>query len=364
MHRRTLFYALGLLLALGGAASAQTAATQDRPETRAFTMTLFGGNFLGVTTETVTRETLSRYNLSGEPRGVGVTSVAADSPAAKAGLQKGDVILRFDGEPVTSVQKLQRLIQEAAPEHAVRLTVSRNGAEQELTATLARRDEFPRVEGFTLRPGEGWQALDPEAFKKFGDEWRLRGDEWRRNGEEMRKRMEEMRRQLDKLPRMDLLPDGAGELRLALGARRRIGVTTTTLTDQLADYFGVAGRAGVLVTSVSADGPAAKAGLKAGDVITEVDGAQVKDAGDLVRALNRKDDGDVTMSVTRDRKARTVTVTPEKTKATTLFGPDMLGAPPIAFARPRLDVRIPRIVVPRVRVMPRATTLRARPVLL
>src|SRR5205085_847339 len=195
MTRQPLFFSLCLLLALTGAAYSQQATTPraDQPEARTFAYAFGDGNYLGVTTENVTKETMSRYGLAGEPRGVAVLSVAKDSPAAKAGLQKGDVLLRFDGEEVSSVAKLQRLIIEAAPEHAARLTISRNGAQQELTATLARRDEFPRLRGFALRDGEAFK-LDSDEWKKFGEEWQQRGEDWQNH-------MDELRQQLEKLPK-------------------------------------------------------------------------------------------------------------------------------------------------------------------
>ena len=121
MSRVSLCFFVCLLLAAASVASAQTiVTTPERQEDRTFTMTIMGGNFLGVTTESVTKETMGRYNLSGEPRGLAVLSVAENSPAAKAGVKPGDVILRLDGEEVSSVAKLQRLINEAAPEHAAR----------------------------------------------------------------------------------------------------------------------------------------------------------------------------------------------------------------------------------------------------
>src|SRR5205085_1007126 len=129
-------------------------------------------------------ETMSRYGLAGEPRGVAVLSVAKDSPAARAGLQKGDVLLRFDGEAVTSVAKLQRLIHEAAPEQAVRLTISRNGAEQEVTVTLGQRAMTDG--GFELRPFEGFQ---------------LNGDEWQKHNERWQKQMDELRKRFDAMPK-------------------------------------------------------------------------------------------------------------------------------------------------------------------
>jgi hypothetical protein len=74
MTRATLFCAVVLLVVATGRAHAQViATTPDQGEGRAVAMTLFGGgNFLGVTTESVTKETQGRYNLSGEARGVAV----------------------------------------------------------------------------------------------------------------------------------------------------------------------------------------------------------------------------------------------------------------------------------------------------
>jgi len=85
-------------------------------------------------------------------------------------------------------------------------------------------------------------------------------------------------------------------------------VRAQELTPELAKYFGVSD--GVLVSGVDADTPAAKAGLKAGDVITAIDGKVVKSPGELVAQLAGKQ-GEVTMSVTRDKTALTLKATLE-----------------------------------------------------
>jgi serine protease Do len=90
-----------------------------------------------------------------------------------------------------------------------------------------------------------------------------------------------------------------------LGVGRRLGLSVETLDDQLAQYFGV--KEGVLVKSVEADSAAQKAGIKAGDVITAVNGRQVYEASDLTRALDRMDNTDeFTIEVMRDKKAQSV----------------------------------------------------------
>ena len=123
---------------------------------QAFTWTFDrGGSYLGVETSDVTKENLSKLGLR-EVRGVAVEKVMDGSPAQTAGLQSGDVILKFNGEDVTSVRKLTRLISEVAPDHQARITVSRGGSERELNVTLGNRP-MPKFEGGVfgqLAPGQ------------------------------------------------------------------------------------------------------------------------------------------------------------------------------------------------------------------
>ena len=121
---------------------AQTPSAPVAPPSPAILSILGGGNYLGVVADDVDKEDTQRLSLR-EQRGVIVKTVRENSPAAKAGLQKDDVILRFDGETVTSMRKLTRLIEESAPEQKVRLTILRNGQERDIEAMLtARRAEF------------------------------------------------------------------------------------------------------------------------------------------------------------------------------------------------------------------------------
>ena len=85
----------------------------------------------------------------------------------------------------------------------------------------------------------------------------------------------------------------------------RLGITIEDLDTQLADYFGV--KEGVLVKSVAEGSVGGKAGLKAGDVITSVNGRHIYSASDLTRALDRTEtNGEVTLEVMRDRKTQTL----------------------------------------------------------
>jgi membrane-associated protease RseP (regulator of RpoE activity) len=88
----------------------------------------------------------------------------------------------------------------------------------------------------------------------------------------------------------------------------RLGVGIQTLGPQLGEYFGLGDRTGVLVTTVQDDSPAAKAGLKAGDVIVAVDGEDVEDPGDVSRAIREAEAGPLAIRILREREERTVTV--------------------------------------------------------
>lgn len=294
------------------------------PFGQSFSLFLDGGSFLGVYAEDINRENMGRYGLR-EARGAGITSVVKDSPAEKAGLRKDDVILRFDNETVTSVRKLNRLVSEVAPDQTVRLGISRGGSEQEVAVTIGKRENqftgWRDLQGQILTPEGKWKLEKPEG------KWKLEGPEG--------------------------LGPGKDIFTYAFGNYRRIGVSTTTLTKQLAEYFGVTD--GVLVTSVTEDGPAAKAGIKAGDVITSVDGEKVDSAGDLSRALNKNKEGDVTLTVVRDKSQRSIRVTP-KEGTSTLIRPGTVSkggrrviVPRIEIpAIPEIDISIPAIELPNI----------------
>lgn len=313
--------------------AAMTVQLPPAPETpMAYAFNMAGGSYLGIATANVTSENASRLGLS-EPRGVVIEKVVEDTPAARAGLQKDDVILKFEGEDVTSVQKLTRLINEVAPDQKAKLRISRAGREQDVTVTVGKR-----AGTFS------WNG-------RVEDLGKLNTELGVINGEDLGK----LREQMGKM-RIEGLAGGQNGV-WAFGGGRRVGISTIGLTKQLADYFGVSGGKGVLITNVNPDSPAAKSGLKAGDVITEVDSAAIDDTGDVSRAINKKTDGDVTFTVIRDRGQRMFTVTPEK-GATGFNFPEGGLIHPSVMVQPRVRVEgvtpvpgiTPRVMVPGIRI--------------
>ena len=363
MNLKNAFYFIVSLLLTGGIALAQQAAPPavappppdvaiDAPSN--FSFFIGGGSFLGVNVEDISKENMARYGMR-EVRGVGITQVLKDSPAEKAGLKKDDVILRFENDSVTSVRKLTRLISEVAPDQTVRLGISRGGGEQEVAVTIAKRNDsintFNHIQGL-----EGFKDLEGlkgklEGLKEFRGVMPPGAQVWRWEGEGPEK-------------------DG---MFYAFGGGRRIGVSTTQLTKQLADYFGVADGKGVLITSVGDDSPAAKAGLRAGDVITAIDGEKVEGAGDVSRAINKKKDGDVSLTIIRNKNQKTINVTPKDDpmptpgaapqgrRVITIPRVELGSIAPINIQIPRIDLPVVpevNVVVPRTIRTPRVRVVR------
>jgi serine protease Do len=224
-------------------------------------LTLEGpGSSIGVTVRETTAEDVKAAKLPG-PEGVVVESVRTGSPAEKAGFRAGDIVVEFDRERVRSVRHFTRVVRETPPRRTVSAVVVRGASRQTL-------EVVPEVTGdFTteLQDGLRFRLRDGRELRSFN--FNLNPDQFLRRG----------------------------------FARPTLGVTVTPLTTQLADYFGV--KEGALVSSVETGSPAAEAGIRAGDVITAVNGRSVTTAADVSNALQQAGvETGVDISVTRDKK--------------------------------------------------------------
>lgn len=152
-----------------------------------------------------------------------------------------------------SARALTRMLRETPPGRTVRLGVRRDGALRSIDATLEERGRAPRA-----RAVPGFEApdilLEPPA------------------------------------PRGRALLEGP-----------RLGIEAEALGGQLAEYFGVGERGGVLVKEVRPGSPAQRAGLKAGDVIVRAGGTAVADVDDLREALRGAERDRIALTVVRDR---------------------------------------------------------------
>jgi len=229
-----------------------------------------GGSFLGIGVAEIDAERAKALNLR-EERGVEVKSVEPESPAAKAGLKEGDVVLEYNGQRVEGTEQFIRLVRETPPGRQAKLLIWRGGATQTIVATLAKRKP-----GFAFAGPEGFEFHMPE------------------------------------MPPMPPMPPVAPDIPRVYTSMRssRLGIETESLNTQLAAYFGV--KEGVLVRSVTKGSAAEKAGIKAGDVIVKVDGETVtspREISSILRSARSKKT--LAISIYRDRKPMTVTVTIE-----------------------------------------------------
>lgn len=254
MRKTLLLMSAGALLLT----SALVVQTQTRPvQSREVERT----GFLGVYIDEVTAEKAKELNLPGE-YGVIISRVEPESPAAKAGLKENDVIIEYNGIRVEGTLQLNRLVRETPPGRTVTLRIIREGKRQDVKATIGSRESV-------------WRSLP----------FRIEGPDFSLTLPEIR------------LPRVEL----------RVSSYSRLGVSVQSLTRQLGEYFGVADGRGVLITSVAPGSPAERAGLKAGDVITAVDGKEITSPYTLTRELSRRE-GTVTLTIIRNKQQQTVTV--------------------------------------------------------
>ena len=200
--------------------------------------------------------------------GVVIEDVEADGPAQKAGFKAGDVVVEFDGDRVRSTLQFIRLVQETPSGRSVGAVVTRDG--QRVTLSVQ-----PRTAGSS----------------KF---WDGSSDSL------MALRVPKPRPSI--AFKSDVFPPKVEEL---LGGAGQLGIAVEELSPQLSEYFGV--KEGVLVTTVRENSNAGKAGVKAGDVITSLNGGTVASAADLRRRAQRMEGGDeFTLAIVRDRKPMTL----------------------------------------------------------
>ena len=197
--------------------------------------------WLGVRVQAVTPEIAAGFRLD-EAEGALVSSVAPDSPAAEAGLESGDVILSWDGQNVTRLKDLPRLVAFTPAGKTVAVEVWRDGARQSLTVVTGKAPENPQLAAHS---------------------------------------------------------DGDDRARLA-----GTGLTVATVTPQRRAEFGLADEVeGVVILRVERGSLAAREGLRRGDVIRSLASDPVATADEARRGIEKaKSEGGevVTLLVSRD----------------------------------------------------------------
>jgi serine protease Do len=194
--------------------------------------------WMGVVIQTVDDNMAEALGI-GKARGVVISEIAKGGPAEKADLKQGDVILKFDGKPVTNTVELRNLVVEAAPGTDVGVTILRE-----------RKQKTVRVKLGEL-PGEEIAAAE-EPKEKVESE---------------------------------------------------IGLEVQTLTSAMGDQLGYDEEQGVIVTKVTPGSPAETAGIQHGDLIKEVNRQKVTNTTEYKKALAKSKPGDSVLLLMRRQDA-------------------------------------------------------------
>lgn len=242
-------------LSMAGAnpALAQQASTGKKPAVAVY-QSSSSRTFLGVAVVEVTSERAKALKLK-EESGVELTRVDDESPASKAGLKAGDVVLEYNGQRVEGTEQFIRLVRETPPGREVRMQVSRDGQTMQVRATVESRKSalhvMPRVEELVRMPDIPRPLMN----------WRS----------------------------------------------PYLGIEAESLTAQLAQFFGV--KEGVLVRSVTSGSAAEKAGLKAGDIITKVEDKNVTSPMEVTSSIRQLDKQSFAITIVREKREMPLTVT-------------------------------------------------------
>ena len=171
--------------------------------------------WLGVMIQKITPELEKSFGLS-QSEGALVGDVIPDGPAAKGGIKRGDVIIKFNNQPVRDMEDLPKIVAATNPGSAVDVEVIRDGSSKILHVTI------------------------------------------------------------------DVLKDSQ---ELVVAKADLLGLQVQDITEELAESLKLQGLEGVLVSDVVAGNPASEAGIRRGDVISEMNRSPVKNIGDYQNLL-------------------------------------------------------------------------------
>ncbi|MBI3112201.1 MAG: PDZ domain-containing protein [Ignavibacteriales bacterium] len=253
--------------------------------------------WLGVSIQDITSGLKKSMDLKTE-EGALVGEVTKKSPAEEAGVKEGDVIVQFGTRQVEDTYDLQRAVSKTEPGTKVSLVVLRKGEKKTLSVTVGKA---PRVRSFAFAAPRGGRI---EMF----------------------------------------------------GGTHLQGLRLKELNEQLAEYFGAPEKKGVLVEEVDEESAAAKAGIKAGDVLVQIGKKKIDEIRDVSRALGAYDEGE-TVEVEVLRKGAKKTVSLEVGEEEDGWGYQFFSNPGHLRQQrefhfnevPDIDIRIPRIEVDHIR---------------
>ncbi len=312
--------------------------------------------WIGVWMQSLDDNLREAMNIDRHVNGALVSAVIDGSPAEKAGMQDGDIIVEVGGRRTTNLDEVKSAVRELEPGEKVLIVVSRKGQTRGLDVVPSSRSEPMH---WTSRGEKGDRKVREFVFKSDKDKQQLEKDlqelaeEHGQLSEEHARKMEEKARKIEQYFQQDAQNDGEHGIRIIRSGEGKGGYLGVQSMDvgQLADYFGV--DEGVLVTEVVEDSPAEEAGLKAGDVILAVGDEEVSDPGELREAVRDQEPGE-TVKVAIVRRGERSTVAVKLGDASDLGDAEMffmspedghISIPEIPRIKriPRIDVQAPNL---------------------
>ena len=225
--------------------------------------------YLGVEMQPLTAALREGMNYDGD--GVLVSRVKEDSPADQAGIRKGDIIVSLNSRTMKSPDQLTSTIRDSKVGQTVAVTLWRNGERRSVSVRLAERQ-------------------DDLGSRDSDDDFK-----------DLPRRLER-----DLGPMMHWHDDGNHTFTFRSMGRGRLGVRVESMNSDLGSYFNKADGKGAVILEVLKDTPAERAGLKAGDVITQIGDHDINGSDDVVEALDDAPKGPISITVLRRGQARKV----------------------------------------------------------
>jgi S1-C subfamily serine protease/uncharacterized caspase-like protein len=278
--------------------------------------------WLGVKIQPTT-EDVAKLNGVKENSGVLIARVTPNGPAAKAGVQDGDIILKFDGKDVTSTRQLPHLVAESPIGTNVSVELARRGQKKTLKVAVAQlfevgedclRHKDPELRIKKCSEVIGHDAGSEEAYynrgkayydkkehdraiadlnkviefdAKHAEAYYSRGAAWEAKGEKQQA-IADYRQTLANNPKHQYANDGLKRLDSSYGGAALTGLVLAPLNDELRTKHGISSNVkGLVALEVKPTSPAAEKGLKVGDVIVEVSQEAVVSVNDFARIADK-----------------------------------------------------------------------------
>ncbi len=215
--------------------------------------------------------------------GARIDRVFDDTAAERAGLQKGDVIVGFDGKSIEDSGDLLHGVLELQPGDRVDVELLRDGRHEVLNIELGEREPFDFDFDFNF----DFDFSGLERLEGLGERLEGLGIDL----EDLGQHLEGLNIDID-MPNLHFLHHGS--------SRPKLGVQLVQPTAELRRHFGASPDAGVIVGKVMEDMPAEDAGIQVGDMIVSANGREIEHTGDLIDVLRDADGEAIDLELIRD----------------------------------------------------------------